>query len=248
MRLKILGYCLVLIISFSPLLFFRTQAQEGEIALKILGVNPSRVERQKVSLEAHLPKEATPEDVVDLGEFEINYDVERDLYYVFKEVELNPGESISREIILRDIWSVKENDLEPFLARVEELVDDLRESAYHEYALSIREEVEALKEIIFEAQSEAPRQLPHMRVGVYRKNQERIGSIASKIEQLERMLFEHRLILGARDPARLSQERTWAVIGGVVLALGVLSLIFFIIWHKQAGILKSEKPGDFEEI
>ena len=236
--------CWFLIILICLLLVWSTQGFADKIAIKILGVNPSRTNSQKVTLKARLPYEAKPGDILDIGDFELDYDVTDNLYYVYKVVELDPGQSASGEIIIKDVWFIKQTEIEPLLIHAQELVDKLQKSPYYDTAVSLNKEIKDTQADIFRTQAAAPTTMPHMRIGVYRKNIEQLDSIKQKIAFMEKKLFEHRATLGSGSYFKLSTEKSWAIILGVVLSLGLISLIFFIIWHKQAGILKTRKHDD----
>ncbi len=107
-----------------------TPSAQASIVLKTLVVNPSESKTQKALLKAYLPEEAKPEDIVELGDLKIDYDIEKNLYYVYKELELAPGESVSRSIEIKDVWIISQAELEALTGRAGELVEALRKTAY----------------------------------------------------------------------------------------------------------------------
>lgn len=221
-------------------------ADDDPIIIKVLGVNPSRKEKQEIALKAYLPYEAKPEDILELGDFKVDYDVAEDSYYVYKVVELGPGESASGQVAVKDIWSISQAETESLLMQAQEFVERLEESPYHSDAVDLYEEIEDKIADIFQAQADASSESPHLRIGIYRKNIEKISSIKEKLGQMEKLLFEYELATKIKTPAKLSTERSWAIILGVILILGLLSFVFFIIWNKQARTLQGKKEDEAE--
>jgi len=103
-----------------------TPQAQANIVLKTVVVNPSQTKTQTALLKAYLPKEVKPEDIVELGDLKVDYDIEKSLYYVYKECELAPGESISRSIEIKDVWIISRTELEALTSRAKELVEALR--------------------------------------------------------------------------------------------------------------------------
>lgn len=222
----------------------------ADIVLKTMVVNPSQTRTQTTTLKAYLPYEVKPEDIIDMADLELDYDINEGLYYVYKVVELAPGESIVREIRLKDIWIISQSDLEGFSLRARELVEALKKSAHFQTAVSLSEDITDKQSDIVRIQTSVANALPQARIGAYRQNMKKIEAIKANIAELEKLLFEHKIADVTGGAGRISVEKSWAVILGVIASLGVLSLVFFIIWHKQAGILKTRRqdgsPDDGE--
>jgi hypothetical protein len=232
---------IMLVILISMFMLWEDVAQ-ADIVLKTMVVNPSQTRTQTTTLKAYLPYEAKPDDIIDMGDLEIDYDIGEGLYYVYKVVELAPGESVVREIRLRDIWIISQSEIEGFSQRARELVESLKKSAHFQTAISLSEDIAEKQADIVRTQTAVSSALPQTRIGTYRQNMKKIEAIKASIAELERLFFEHKIAdaTGA-PPGRISVEKSWAVILGVIASLGILSLVFFIIWHKQAGILKTRK-------
>lgn len=222
---------------------------QAEIVLRIMAVNPSETRAQTIPLEAYLPREAGPDDILDLGDFTLDYDVEKGAYYVYEVVDLEPGQTLERSIRLRDIWQISQRDLEDLSVKARELVRSLEESGHFEMANQLSQDIERKQTEIVRAQVGLGDAMPQMRIATYRANKEKLKKIEENVNQLERLLMEQRLAEAADSSLRVPAERSWAIIWGVIIVLGVLSLIFFIIWNKQAGALRSsDEEGPEEKI
>ena len=222
-------------------------AQEANcsIVLKSIVVNPSRTKTQKALLKAYLPKEVKPEDILNLGDLKIDYDLERGLYFVYKEFVLKPGEGELRKVEINDIWIISETELTALSEKAKEIVEKLKDSESFEAAVKLSEDIQERRTDIINTQNEARDALPAEHIAVYRENEKKLDKIKENIAELEKMFLEYKLAKGRLGP--VSVKASWLVILSVIVALGVISFAFFIIWHKQAGVLKSSRQKLEEE-
>ena len=238
---------LVVFILLGFVFCFDVQEVYCSIILKTMVVNPSKTKTQKAILKGFLPKEVKPEDVLNLGDLKIDYDVDKGLYYVYKEVVLEPGESVAREVEIKDIWVIPESELVSLSGRTKEIVEKLRDSNYLEEAVSLSKDVDNKQADIVKEQRQAIDALPQTHIAVYRDNVEKLGQIKDNISRLEKMFLEYKLAK-ARSAEKVSVKTSWGIILAVIAGLGLLSFIFFIIWHKQAGVLKSPLHKEEEDL
>ena len=222
-----------------------TNQAQASIVLRTMVVNPSQTKTQTAVLKAYLPKEAKPEDVAELGDLKIDYDIERGLYYVYKEFELEPGESVSRSIEIEDVWIISRAELEVLTDRARELVEALKKTAYFDMAVTLQKDLEEKSSEVLNKQARAMAALPQTHIAVYRDNAETLDSMKTVLERLEKMFVENRIDAGTTE--KVSVKATWWIILGVIIALGLISSIFFIIWHRQAGIAAALEQKAEEE-
>jgi hypothetical protein len=218
---------------------------ECSIILKSMVINPSKTKTQEAMLKAYLPKEAVPEDIVDLGDLKIDYDITKALYYVYKGFELAPGESASRSIEIKDIWVISGTELDSLTGRAKELAEALKKTAYFDTAITLQKDIEQKSSDILSKQEKAMDATPQTHIAVYRDNQKALDTIKNVLAELEKM--KTRVVSGP-PPGRVSVRASWWLILGVIIALGLFSFIFFIIWQRQAIKLgekeeKSEEPS-----
>lgn len=228
-----------LILSGVILCFLSAEA-ESNIILKTLIVNPSQTKTQTALLKAYLPKEAKPEDVLGLGDLNIAYDIDKSLYYVYREYELKPGESITRQIEIKDIWIISEEEIAGLNEEAKKLVEKLKKTAYFNTAITLQEDIRNKSNDILNRQEGAIDATPQTHIAAYRENIKTMGSVKSMVTNLEKMVLETKIAAGSAAK-RVSIKATWGVILGVIIALGLLSFIFFIIWHRQATITETKK-------
>ncbi|MCF7887477.1 MAG: hypothetical protein K9L71_03595 [Candidatus Omnitrophica bacterium] len=211
------------------------------ITLKTVVVNPSQTQTQQATLKAYLPKEVTPGNILDLGDLNIDYDIEKGLYYVHREVELEPGESVSRQIEIEDVWTISELELEQLVKKSNDLTNKLEGTNYFETALAINKNINSKYQTILNKQADAADALPQTHIVVYRENQRKIDEIEELISKLQKMVDRIELSRDSGKSGKVSIESTWWMIIGVVVFLGLVSFILFILWHKQAKVLTKDK-------
>lgn len=227
-----------------------TNQAQCSIVLKATVVNPSTTKTQTAILKAYLPKETSPDDIVDLGDMKIDYDIGRGLYYVYKECELGPGESIMRSVELKDVWIISAAEIDALTGQAKEIIEKLKKSAYFDTATVLQEDIEAKGGEILTRQDRAANALPQTHIAVYRDNIEMLNLIKTSLARLDDMLLKTQLA-SAKDLPRgkVSVKATWWMILAVVISLGLISIVFFIIWHRQAtGISEMKKAKEEEEM
>jgi hypothetical protein len=239
-----LGRLVIIMVILTGAVFLMQKSAAGDVVLKTMVVNPSPTKTQTATIKAYLPNEAKPEDILELGDLEVDYDIGQGLYYVYKVVELAPGESAAREIKLKDIWIISQSELESFSLRARELVESLKKSAYFQTAITLSDDITQKQSDIVRSQTSVANALPQVRIGTYRQNIKKLDAIRGNIAQLEKLFLEYKISLTSGQGGRISVERSWAVILAVIASLGILSLVFFVIWHKQAGVLRAGRPDD----
>jgi hypothetical protein len=206
-------------------------------------VNPSTTKKQDAMLKAYLPKESKPEDIVDPGDLSISYDVQENLYYVYKEFELGPGEMAKRQIELKDVWVIPESELNAAVERMDEMLKDLKGSSFYARAAAIKETIQTRVAQILDAQKKALDVLPDAHIAVYRANMQILNSVKEDMAKVEAMLLQAKPAVGLAFN-KVFVKTSWWIILLVVVFLGLLSFGLFIVWHKQAKMAQTEKKGD----
>ncbi len=219
--------------------FLSFPSYAGNVFLKAVIVNPSKTKTQEARIKAFLPKEVTPDNIVDLGDLKIDYDINKELYFVYKEVTLKPGESLARQVEIKDVWFILEIELEELIVQGKEVLDKFKNTIYYETAAEIFKNMEEKKIDIIDNQNQAVDTLPQKHISVYRQNMEKLIEIKANLTNLEKMLMKTKISEGS-GAGRVFVKASWKVILGVVFALGFLSLVFFMIWSKQ--VEEKEQP------
>jgi len=221
----------------------KTWLEPGSILMNAVVVNPSSSKTQKAMLKAYLPAESKAEDVINIGDLSVAYDVQENLYYVYKEFELAPGEVVKRQIELRDVWIISENELNLVKERMNEMLQDLKGSSYYSKALVIKDSIQVRSDKIVEAQKNAVDALPDAHIAVYRANMQILNTIKEDMSKVEAMLLQAKPAVGLAFN-KVFVKTSWWVILLVIAFLAALSFGLFVVWHKQAKMAQSEKSSD----
>ena len=216
----------------------------SDVNLKALVINPSKTKTQQAVLKAYLPEEVKPEDINDAEDLKIDYDVDKALYYVYQVYNLKPGESVTKNVSIKDVWLIADETLQGTLTRADKLIENLKESSYYQEALRMQEDIIVKTQDIRIRQNENLESVPQTHIAAYRDNKEILDSIYASLNRMDKMVMETQAVHGVVVD-KVSVRASWWVILGVIIALALLSVVFFIIWHGQA--VKTKEEEELEE-
>lgn len=114
------------------------------VTAKIIVVNPSADAVRTLPVKYYLPVDITRDDVLDAGGLEVEYDIENGQYYVTGELELNPKESRTLEVRIRDVWNLPREEVEKCYELLEGRIKAFKEEGT--YSGEIEAEVEHLRD------------------------------------------------------------------------------------------------------
>jgi hypothetical protein len=197
---------------------------EASIILKVMAINPSKAEKQKVPLRAYLPKEIKPEDIIDKGDLEVAYDNQQGSYYVYGEYELAPGETVEQNIEMKDIWAVSATDMESLRQETDKTMRLLENTDFRERANFLKQSIESKLKQIEEAQK-TPAVNPERHISLYRDN-------IRLVEAIQADLLVARSLLAQAKP--IPPVVVWRMIMIIVAFLGVIGLSSYFIWQMQS--------------
>ncbi|MBI3602550.1 MAG: hypothetical protein HY209_06650, partial [Candidatus Omnitrophica bacterium] len=224
-----------------------TSIQSGSIVFQIVAANPSKFKTQKVPVKLYLPAEAKAKDIMDNGGLDVEYDSEKNRYYVYKnEVELKPTEIKVFKVEVEDIWLVNKAELDENKQRVDIILSKLGDTEYYTRAKEIANTIYPRLETIAALQSdEAMSRERH--IGIYRENQLTLAQIKDDIAKMEKILVTAggppapemlaKTKIKAEEP---SKTMTWIVIFIIIIFVGLLATVLFFTWHSQTRLGKEE--------
>jgi hypothetical protein len=225
---------LVITLFFTALLVVFSQIALASISLRVLIVNPSKESKQKIPVKVMLPKEIKPEDVLDAGDLEIGYDTSEGAYFVFGDVELGPGQTLEREIELRDIWVIPEAEIISIQGEAEKLFEILKRTEYYERANYLKNSIDQRLEGILESQKSPPAN-PEEHISNYRNNLTTLAEVKTDLALAKNLLAK---------AGPLSSVKLWKIVLVVIIFLGLIGGSFYFIWARQAGKIVSEIPQE----
>jgi hypothetical protein len=179
------------------------QANAGTIVLRILATNPSD-KPQTVQVKSNLPPRVGTNDIVSLGDLELGYDVKNGVYYVHKEAALDPGQTATYDVEIRDIWMIPEKDLADLGAQSKSLVAKMTGHKLYESAQALQRDIARQVDQIAAARDAGlmkPGVKPIDHIRAYEASLKALGSVRRDLGRLEN------LVLGAgRDPGAILGE------------------------------------------
>ena len=161
----------------------KTWFESGSVILKILVVNPSKEESLTIPLKVYLPKEVSPEDIIELGDLILDFDTEKGMYTVHNEVTLEPGQSMTKLVRMEDIWLFKEEHLSSIMDNARDVARRLEETPYAEDAAVLFETIEKKIRAILKKQRET-RGSPGEHIKAYREGITAITTIEQELSKL----------------------------------------------------------------
>ncbi len=207
---------------------------EANIVVRAVLVNPS-TQKRVIPFKSILPKEIKPENVVDAGELEVAYDPSAGAYYVFHDYALGPKESMTVEIELEDVWKIPQDELNGLREEAVRLTKILSNTDYYERATYLKNSIESKLNQI-EVGQQKMNASPGGYISDYRENLDRIEAVKADLAAAKTLVAEAKNIAPAL---------TWKLIIAVIIFLGILGLIFFIVWQRQIKSL-ADFTGDGE--
>jgi len=177
-----------LIIAFMILAFIAT-ASEAAIRLKIAVVNPSSVKSKTSPVKFELPKGVGPEQIVDIGEMELKYDLEKNVYYVYQEVDLQPSEKKILEIQLKDIWTIPGKEINFLKTHTSKLTEKLAGTKHVKVGMDLAERIKKELGKIGKTQA-SPILNARERMNLYYENIGLMREVRNDIGMLENLVLD----------------------------------------------------------
>jgi hypothetical protein len=229
------------------------------IKFRIVALNPSKVKTQRVPIKIYLPEEVKPQDVLDLGGLNLEFDAQKSLFYVYKDnVILKPGQTKIFEVEVKDIWIIPQEELDTIKEKVNILLGSFKDSPYYEKIKNLSTRANALIDEIAKSQSdESVSRSQH--IGIYRTNKKALAKLKEEVAEMERLL---ETVGGPLTPHIFAKTKfrteaptktaTWLIIFSVIIFVGLLALVFFFTWYRQSKIThtvisQAKKESFFEE-
>ena len=223
-------------ITFLALLMSLTYAGEAmaNIVVRALVVNPSPTQKRKVPFRSYLPKEVKPENIVDMGDLDIAFDPKEGTYFVFKEYELEPKETATIEIEMEDVWKIDQAEMNSLRDETTKLTKLLSNTDYYERATYLKNSIESKLNQIEHSQS-VQNPSPGGYISDFRENLKLLESVKADLASAKTL---------AAEAKNVAPSLTWKLIIAILVFLGILGLIFFIVWQRQIKNL-AELTEDF---
>jgi hypothetical protein len=202
--------------------FMFASIAEANIVVRAAVVNTTS-QKRKIPFKSYLPREVKPENVVDMGDLEIAYDPKEGAYYVYKDYELEPKESVLIEIDMEDVWKIPQDEIKSLREESGKVTKILVNTDYYERATYLKNSIESKLNQIEQSQRVISPN-PGGYISDYRDNLKLVEAVKSDLAAAKTLMAE------AKNIAPLL---TWKLIIAIVVFLGFLGMVFFIVWQRQ---------------
>jgi len=245
----VLTFCIFLssfLFQFSAPLFSEDKNLDP-VTISVVAANPSAEKTQKLPIKIDLPQEVKPDDIIEKGELQVQYDDKSSTYFLFnKEIILKPKETRVFNVLVRNVWVIPQGQLDEFKQTAAMLLKRLQNSEYFETGKKLVEGInQKLSAIALKQNDETISQ--KQRIGAYRHHLQMIEQVKEDLTKMEKLLtFQG----GPPIPEMLKESKvksdapstktTWFIIFGILIGLGAMGAQFYFIWHRRAA---AEKRG-----
>lgn len=159
--------------------------EEGSIVFKTLISNLSKLISQKVPLKYYLPKEVTRENITKTDEeLTVNYDSEKDQYFVSGNFTLDPGETKTLAVTVDDsAFYINDAEIATMRKQAEELSKPLNNTAYFAQGVTLKTDIDASLDKVESLQKNNT--TPEARIRSYRESIIEFKAAKEKLEKLK---------------------------------------------------------------
>ena len=134
MFLKNKIYLFLLLVAVFPVF-----SVEAAVNINIVAANASSTETKKSPIKYYLPKELVPLDIIGTGGLELDYDIDRSLYYLHGTIELAPKETKTIKVEVQDVWRISPDEVDILKKQISDNVSLLAKTPYSESAQIVRD-------------------------------------------------------------------------------------------------------------
>ena len=163
---------------------------DDTVKLKMTVTNPSDTETNTVPVKINLPLGITPEDVVNKGNFKIDYDIDQSRYFAYQDLPLDPGQTMSLEIEMKDIWVVPSDEINSLKTHSQQDMDALKKTAYSQQANLLGSSIIERLDKIVDSQKDLQGLDPQERISNFDTNSDILKEIKKDISVLDDLLIE----------------------------------------------------------
>lgn len=230
---------------------------QADLVMKVLIVNPSETDVKEFDIRNPLPPEVKPEHVLDADGLKVDYDSQAGTYLLIGTVTLKAKESLTKRIVLEDVWVLAPGRLSGLRGEMEDILAKLEHTPYAERGELLGQAIaRQLNDIA--ASQDQPFLNPQQHITQYREDMKRVQMVESDLTSLRQLM-----VMAALNPSEgspllpaaastdsgsaqrdgLSVLTTWRLIFLILGLLGFVSVSFFVIWHRQLRLQLAKQAG-----
>lgn len=222
----------------------------AELVMRLLIVNPSDTQVREFDIKSPLPPEVKPEHVLDADGLKVDYDSQAGVYVLIGKVTLKPKESVTKRILLEDVWFIEPERLTAIRRETQDVQRKLEETAYAERGRTLAQSIERRLSEIEEHQEGQPFLSPVQHITLYRNNVKTLEQVEVDLISMRQLMVMAALnppqpvaapLLAPAEPGGSSGQSggglplatAWKIIFMILGVIGFISLSFFVMWQRQ---------------
>lgn len=156
---------------------------KADVIINVLAVNPKDQPLEK-NIEFSLPGELKPEDVLDPAGLLIDYNVKDAGYFLHGNVSLQPKESRTLRVRVRDVWRVSGDKLVELKDEIQRGYTEMGGERSPENAQKLRQKLIDKLNYIVEEEAQAAGSM-EARIDAYRNHTQSLASIKSNAQLID---------------------------------------------------------------
>lgn len=228
----------------------------AEARFLITAENPA-AEARAMTVRSVLPKDLAADDVLEKQDFVLLYDQQQKTYVLEKEDQFAAHETKKYIITIRDVWRIPEEEILFNKEQTQKLLGLFKETPFEKYADDLGRVILGILSGVSKLQAELDSSLAlEDRMRAFVLNTQQMNVARAKLRNLQQLVSE--VPLKKDDSAALEKIKAfvkklaetkdvvlmamgirpdspimWWIIFGIIGFLGVLSVVFYVIWLKQ---------------
>lgn len=116
----------------------RAHAAAGNVFINIV-VSNGADEKKETQIKYYLPKEISPEDVINTAGLKLDYDLDTSMYFVSGTTELGPKESKIIKLEVKDVWRVTDEEVDLLRTQIDRNLELLEKTELYDSAKILRD-------------------------------------------------------------------------------------------------------------
>lgn len=219
----------------------------NSVQFNFLITNPL-TEAKTLKFKSYLPVEVKPEHIMDLGGLSIDYDSAAASYYVWGNIALEPGQTVTKKVEIKDIWVFDKAEIESLKKQAETLMGPLAKTQYEAQGAVLKNEIEATLDIILLKQNEGYR-TPQDHIVSHRANAVNMELVKKDLEKMKDLVVQAGASGGiVGKVGGIQTFATWGIILAIVFGFGLLAAVIFAMWRHQTLLAMAAMGTDKKEI
>jgi len=183
MKIKTILLFKITILFFFLVIGIAPNACAQNLYINLVAVNGAE-EAKETPVKYYLPAELKPEDIISAGDLKVDFDMEKSQYYVSGKVTLQPKESKTFKIEVKDAWKIDLATIDIIKEQLDKNLDSLKNSPSYSSAVILRNGMVDKLDYIIKRQEQFSADIGR-RIEEYRANIETLTAIKQNALNIE---------------------------------------------------------------